>query len=240
MRLDKYLADAGIGTRSEVKAAIKKKLVSVNAEIINDPGMSVNDADTIYYKGNPVNKAVNRYYMMNKPAGCVCATKDREQTVLDYMQAEDARQVFPVGRLDKDTEGFLLLTDDGMFSHNLMSPRKHVDKTYYFQGEGILQENAVLQIAEGIDIGDDKPTKPAVLEIIDEDREKRSISGNLTIHEGRYHQVKRMLARMGVSITYLKRLSIGEVELDPDLKAGEYRMLTNEEVMLLSKGRNKS
>ena len=234
MRLDKFLADAGCGTRSEVKTTIRKKQVTVNGVIVTDPGAGVLQSDEICYKSALVNAAKPRYYMMNKQAGRVCATTDREKTVLDDMKECDRKNVFPVGRLDKDTEGLLFLTDDGMFTHNLTSPRKHVDKTYYFEGEGILHSDAIELIAEGIDIGDEKPTKPAKLEISDENKEKKTISGTLTICEGRYHQVKRMLMKMGVKIIYLKRLSIGGVTLDETLEKGTYRELTAEEIEVLS------
>ncbi len=229
MRLDKYLADAGIGTRSEVKTVIKKKLVSVNDQIITDPGITISDSDIICYKNEVIGAQKPRYIMMHKPSGCVCATKDREKTVLDYFPAKEQKNLFPVGRLDKDTEGLLFLTDDGMFAHNLTSPRKHVDKTYYFEGEGILDSDAEAKIKDGIDIGDDKPTLPATLVVLSKDIQKHFYTGELTISEGRYHQVKRMLAKMGVTVTYLKRLSIGGVVLDSELEKGAYRLLTEEE-----------
>lgn len=236
MRLDKFLADAGIGTRSEVKNAIRKKLVTVNAEVVTDPGMSVTDSDDICYRSEPVGAAKAQYIMMHKPAGCVCATKDAGKTVLDYFPEKDRKKLFPVGRLDKDTEGLLLLTDDGMFAHNLMSPRKHVKKTYYFEAEGVLVADAKEQIAEGIDIGDEKPTASATLEILSEEREAQRVTGHLTISEGRYHQVKRMIAKMGATVTYLKRLSIGSVMLDESLEKGQYRFLTKEEYDRLTSG----
>ena len=239
MRLDKFLADAGIGTRSEVKTAIRKKQVTVNTLVVTDPGVSVSDADTVCYKNTPIGAAKPRYYMMHKPSGCVSATKDNEMTVLDYFPESERKNLFPVGRLDKDTEGLLLLTDDGMFAHNLTSPRKHVDKTYYFEGEGVLAEDAAKQMAVGIDIGDEKPTKSARLEIEEILSSKHKVTGRLTISEGRYHQVKRMLAKMGVTITYLKRLSIGGVCLDERLEKGQYRELTPEEIKRLTEKRNK-
>ncbi len=238
MRLDKFLADAGIGTRSEVKTAIRKGLVTVNSLSVKDPGTAVGDRDVICFREQIIGKKQPKYFMLNKPAGCVSATKDEGRTVLDLLKPEDRRDVFPVGRLDKDTEGLLLITDDGMFAHNLTSPRKHVDKTYYFEGEGTLAFDAARQIATGIDIGDEKLTKPAVLEVLSSAPEAQYVSGKLTISEGRYHQVKRMLAKMGVTITYLKRLAIGEVSLDPTLSQGEYRRLTEEEITLLSNGRS--
>ncbi len=238
MRLDKFLADAGIGTRSEVKTAIRKKQVTLNGEIITDPGTGVSETDDITFQSQPVKASKPRYFMMNKQAGRVSATTDREKTVLDDLKECDRKNVFPVGRLDKDTEGLLLLTDDGIFAHNLTSPRKHVEKTYYFDGEGVLVPDAVNQIKQGIDIGDEKPTKPATLEIINENLKEQTVSGTLTISEGRYHQVKRMMMKMGVKITYLKRLSIGAVTLDETLQKGQYRELTPEEIDILTHGRD--
>lgn len=238
MRLDKFLADARIGTRSEVKNIIRKGHVTVNGIPVKDPGTAVSDKDSICCRDEIVFAQKPRYFMMNKPGGCVSATKDNDKTVLDYISPEERHDLFPVGRLDKDTEGLLLLTDDGAFAHNLTSPRKHVDKTYYFDGRGSLDPKAIQKIAEGIDIGDEKPTLPATLCITQSNSDTGMVSGTLTICEGRYHQVKRMLAAMGVTITYLKRLSIGAVSLDETLKKGSYRSLTQEEIDELSKGRN--
>lgn len=242
MRLDKFLADAGLGSRSILKQEIRKKNVTINDITVTDPGFSVNEKDVVCFKGKRILAAAPRYFMLNKPAGCVCATKDRDKTVLDYLRGEDTRTLFPVGRLDKDTEGLLLITDDGAFAHNMTSPRKHVNKTYYFEGEGHLVEDAPKRAEEGIDIGDEKLTKPAVLEIISRSTGKNgemSVTGKLTISEGRYHQVKRMMARLGVTITYLKRISIGGLLLDEALPKGQYRLLTEEELAMLSSGEEK-
>lgn len=239
MRLDKFLADAGMGTRSEVKNIIKKKQVSVNDKAVADPGMAVSESDRICIGEEQVLMKQPRYLMFHKPAGCISATTDREKTVLDYLGEKERCGLFPVGRLDKDTEGLLLLTDDGEFSHHLTSPRRHVNKTYYFEGEGILRADAQKEIAEGIDIGDEKPTLPAELIIQSEDRQQKKVTGQLTVAEGRYHQVKRMLAAEGVKITYLKRISIGGLKLDDSLPKGSWRSLSDEEVQLLMQGRNR-
>ncbi len=230
MRLDKFLADAGLGTRSEIKSAIRKKNVTVNETIICDPGYHITTEDHICFNHSPVRSGGAKYFMMHKPMGCVCANKDSGKTVFDLMKPEDAHRLFTVGRLDKDTEGLLFLTDDGAFAHQLTSPRKHVKKTYYFEGDGIFLPDAATQIEKGLDIGDDKPTAPAQLIVHMQDMLTERTSGELTIHEGRYHQVKRMLARVGVTVTYLKRLSIGSVRLDPALAPGQYRRLTEEEI----------
>lgn len=240
MRLDKFLADAGCGTRKEVKLAIKKKLVTVNDTYQTDPGVSVSKEDIVCYQGKTVKEKSPKYFMMNKPAGCVSATKDADRTVLFYVKDIDAKDLFPVGRLDKDTEGLLLLTDDGLFAHNLTSPKKDVSKVYYFEGEGILDNNAVEKVKDGLDIGDDKLTKPAFLEVTETDVVHKRVIGKITISEGRYHQVKRMLKVLGVTITYLKRIQIGPVKLDDNLEPGQYRKLSKEEYMLLSQGRSSS
>lgn len=239
MRLDKFLADAGIGTRSEVKSIIKKKQVSVNDKMVINPGMSVSESDSICVRGEQVFAKKPRYLMFHKPSGCISATTDREKTVLDYICEKERHGLFPVGRLDKDTEGLLLLTDDGEFSHHLTSPRRHVNKTYYFEGEGTLRADAQKEIANGIDIGDEKLTMPAKLIVQSEDKQQKKVTGQLTIAEGRYHQVKRMLAAEGVRITYLKRISIGGLKLDVSLPKGSWRSLTDEEVQLLMQGRNR-
>nr|MBQ8252306.1 rRNA pseudouridine synthase [Lachnospiraceae bacterium] len=240
MRLDKFLADAGIGTRSEVKTAIRKRFVSVNGTLAKDPGMAVCETDMVLYKDQPVNTAKTGYFLMNKPSGCVCANKDDSKTVFDLMSMQDRKGLFTVGRLDKDTEGLLLLTDDGAFAHALTSPRRHVNKTYYFEGEGCLVEQAVAKAEEGIDIGDDKLTEPAKLVILTASPESKTVTGELTISEGRFHQVKRMMKKLGVTITYLKRLSIGDLCLDPNLLPGQYRPMTEEELALLQPERKKT
>lgn len=225
MRLDKCLADAGIGTRSEVKKIIQKKQIQVNEVVVTDPGLHVTEQDQILFQGNSIFHSKNRYYMFHKPAGCVSATEDHEKTVLDYF--ENKKHLFPVGRLDKDTEGLLFITDDGAFCHALMSPKKHVPKTYYFVAKGQLVKDAKEQISQGIDIGDETKTLPGELEILSATDEK--VIGKLTIYEGRYHQVKRMISKLGATVIYLKRMSIGTILLDEALALGEYRELTDEE-----------
>ena len=172
--------------------------------------------------------------MFHKPAGCVSATEDAGRTVLDYFPEAERKHLILCGRLDKDTEGFLIVTNDGMFSHRLMSPRHHVDKTYYFEAEGLLAEDAKKQVLLGIDIGDEKPTLPAQLTVLKADQGKQTICGTIILQEGRYHQVKRMLLKLGVKVTYLKRTAIGSVLLDPSLAKGTYRALTKEEMKQLT------
>ena len=172
--------------------------------------------------------------MMHKPAGVVSATDDKkEKTVLDLLERPVRTGVFPVGRLDKDTEGLLLLTNDGEFSHRLLSPKKHVDKTYEAVIDGIVGDEDVILFSRGVDIGDDTLTLPAVLKILEVDREKLRSEIAITIQEGRYHQIKRMFQAVGKEVRYLKRIRMGSLILDPQLKKGEVRRLTEEEIARL-------
>ena len=237
MRLDKYLCETGFGTRSQVKDLLKKGQVMVNGEVVKKPELKINETtDQILCQGKKASYQKNIYLMLHKPAGVVSATEDsREKTVLDLVRPEDRKNgLFPVGRLDKDTEGLLLLTDDGELAHWLLSPKKHVDKTYYAKIDGQVTEEHVKQFREGLDIGDEKKTLPAVLTIL--------LSGpvseiEVTIHEGRFHQIKRMFEAVGCKVTYLKRLSMGSLVLDETLPPEEYRPLTESELEGLTKQR---
>ena len=237
MRLDKYLCETGFGTRSQVKDLLKKGQVMVNGEVVKKPELKINETtDQILCQGEKASYQKNIYLMLHKPAGVVSATEDnREKTVLDLVRPEDRKNgLFPVGRLDKDTEGLLLLTDDGELAHRLLSPKKHVDKTYYAKIDGQVTEEHVKQFREGLDIGDEKKTLPAVLTIL--------LSGpvseiEVTIHEGRFHQIKRMFEAVGCKVTYLKRLSMGSLVLDETLPPEEFRPLTEAELEGLTKQR---
>lgn len=235
IRLDKYLADMGCGTRSEVKRMIGKGMVLVNGEKIKKPETKVDEtADTVCCCGEKVGYCSYEYYMLNKPAGVVSATMDRkDKTVVDLIASRKRKDLFPVGRLDKDTEGLLLITNDGALSHRLLSPGKHVDKTYYAKIDGIVEEQDVLCFEQGIDIGDDKPTIPAKLHILSTDLHSGQSEIELTIQEGRFHQVKRMFESQGKQVRYLKRISMGCLSLDMALAPGEYRALTEEEITKL-------
>lgn len=236
MRLDKFLSNAGEGSRSQVKILIKKGQVSVNG-IKAKSGDDVIDENTdeIVCQGKKISLIKYRYFMLNKPAGVVSATEDNlDKTVLDCLTKEDARDMFPVGRLDKDTTGLMLLTNDGELSHNLLSPRKHVDKTYYVTCEKMVTEEQMEALRKGVDIGDDKITLPALAKL-----GKQSNELYLTIREGRFHQVKRMLQAVGNKVTALKRLGMGSLKLDDALKPGEYRPLTVEELQDLKSGSTK-
>ena len=238
IRIDKYLADCGIGTRSEVKKYIKAKQITVNGSLVLKPEEKVDETkDEICFKGQPITYEKYVYYLFHKPAGCVTAKQDNvHQTVMDYFP-EDIRvkDIAPVGRLDLDTEGLLLLTNDGPLTHHLLSPTHHIPKTYYAILDKEVPEDAIKKFKEGVDIGDDKPTLPAELVIkpvIEDEGGKYIYSAELTIHEGRFHQVKRMFEAVGCTVIYLKRLSMGSLTLG-DLPKGEYRKLANNEISKL-------
>ena len=232
MRLDKFLCETGFGTRSQVKELLKKGQVTVNGVAAKKPEQKIDEhKDQITCQGKTASYEKYVYYMLHKPAGVVSATEDkREKTVLDLLKSEDRRDgIFPVGRLDKDTEGFLLLTDDGDLAHRLLAPKKHVDKVYYAKIDGMVTEEDVKRFAEGIDIGaeEEEMTRPAKLDIMKSAEESEI---RLTIHEGKFHQVKRMFLAVGKEVTYLKRERMGTLCLDENLKPGEYRLLTEEEI----------
>ncbi len=232
IRLDKYLADMGIGTRSQVKDIVKKGKISVNGIVIKDSNLKVDSLkDKIYFEGNPIVYAEFEYYMLNKPAGVISASNDKKQkTVIDLIKDRKRDDLFPVGRLDKDTEGLLLITNDGELSHNLLSPKKHVDKTYYVELDKPLDSDKATQVCDGVYIEAGVKSMPAKLEYIDERRVY------LTIHEGKFHQVKKMFHAVGCEVTYLKRITMGSLKLDEALKTGEYRPLTLDELEALKKG----
>ncbi len=229
IRLDKYLADMGKGTRSEVKKAIGKGLVRVNNEIVKKPETKLDtDSDHVLFDGVLVGYAQYEYYMLNKPAGVISATEDkREKTVIDLITEKKRKDLFPVGRLDRDTEGLLLISNDGELAHRLLSPSKHVDKVYYAKIDGKVTIEDVEAFQQGVDIGEEKLTRPAKLRIL-----KSGIQSEieLTICEGKFHQVKRMFQAVGKEVVYLKRLQMGTLILDESLKPGEYRELTEQEI----------
>ena len=233
MRLDKFLSQTGKFTRAEAKKVIKAKRVRLNGEVVKDGKIKINeDSDKIFLDGELL--ALNNtkiYYMLNKPAGVVSATEDKnDSTVLDLIDEKQRKDLFPVGRLDKDTEGLLLITNDGELAHQLLSPKKHVDKVYFARIDGKVTEEDVRRFAEGLEIGEEKPTLPAHLEIL----KREEISEiRLTIREGKFHQVKRMFHAVGKEVIYLKRLQMGSLVLDPRLALGEYRELTGQELEAL-------
>ena len=229
MRLDKYLCDMNIGSRSQVKQYFRKGCVDVNGDIIKKPELHIDETkDIISVNGKTIAYKKNIYYMLNKPAGVVTAVKDsRDRTVMDLFDASISKGLFPVGRLDKDTEGLLLVMNDGELAHILTSPTKHIDKTYYAKINGRVKNEHIELFEEGLDIGEKKLTKPAVLNILKSD----DISEiELTITEGKFHQVKRMFKAIGMEVIYLKRISMGKLKLDDTLMLGDYRELTAQEI----------
>lgn len=229
VRLDKFLCDMELGTRSEVKAFLKKGFVTVDGIIQKSPDFKIDpDTHEIAFQGKVLTYQEFYYYMLHKPAGVITATEDKVQKTVMSFLGEDARKdLFPVGRLDKDTEGLLVLTNDGELSHALLSPRKHVPKTYFVEVPEKLDLGQIEALEQGVDIGDDKKTLPAKVEILDDTHI------HLTICEGRYHQVKRMLQAVGSEVLYLKRVSFGALTLDESLEKGSYRALTEEEITAL-------
>lgn len=231
MRIDKYLADNSIGTRKEIKGIIKAGRICVNGVTAIDPGMHiVPGKDIITMDERVIEYERFHYYMLNKPAGTVSSTREGASvTVVELLADENVKNLSPVGRLDKDTEGLLLLTDDGALLHDLISPSKHVEKEYLVQTEKPVSEADIKKLEEGVDIGDDSPTLPA--------RAYEAEDGlHLIITEGRFHQVKRMLEAVDNRVIFLKRLRMGGLCLDGSLKPGEYRRLTDEELALLGHG----
>ena len=231
MRLDKYLAQMSMGTRSEVKKFIKSGRVFVNGAPASGPEQKVTEEDDVELDGEKVSYERYVYYMLNKPQGVVSATKDNTcRTVLSLITDSTKKDLFPVGRLDKDTEGLLLVTNDGELAHRLLSPKKHVDKCYFTRVTGQIHEEDIHRFKEGLDIGDEKKTLPADLEILSSGEISEA---KVTICEGRYHQVKRMFEAIGCKVIYLKRLSMGSLTLDPALEKGAFRKLTEEEIAAL-------
>ena len=231
MRLDKYLADMNAGTRSELKRDIRKGLVTVSGSVVKDPGRNVEPlTDTVCYRGRKIEYETYVYYMLNKPAGLISATEDkRMKTVIDLLPEERRRDLFPVGRLDRDTEGLLLITNDGELAHRLLSPKRHVDKKYYARIRSAVTREDVLAFARGISL-EDFTCMPADLTIIKSD-EISEIT--VIIREGKFHQIKRMFEAVGKEVVYLKRLEMGSLILDEELAPGEFRRLTEEELRSL-------
>ena len=231
MRLDKYLAEMGVGTRQEVKKQIRQGKAAVNGTVVKAADTKIDEtSDDVTICGRNISYVSYEYYMLNKPAGVVSATEDRrDTTVIDLIKEKKRKDLFPVGRLDKDTEGLLLITNDGDLAHRLLAPKKHVDKVYYAKIDGMVTEEDVKRFAEGIDIGaeEEEMTRPAKLDIMKSAEESEI---RLTIHEGKFHQVKRMFLAVGKEVTYLKRERMGPLCLDENLKPGEYRLLTEEEI----------
>ncbi|ABY93089.1 pseudouridine synthase [Thermoanaerobacter sp. X514] len=235
MRIDKLLSNIGIGTRKEVKKFIKEGLVLVNGNTVKDAGLIINtETDEILFDGKKIYYKEFIYIMMNKPEGVISATYDPiEKTVIDLLPQElKARNPFPVGRLDKDTEGLLLITNDGDLAHKLLSPKKNVIKKYYAKILGFVNESDIKAFNEGIVLEDGYKTLPANLEILSSSDVSKVY---VYIREGKYHQIKRMFESVGKKVIYLKRLAMGNLTLDENLKPGEWRELSEEELSFLKK-----
>ena len=231
MRLDKYLNDCMALGRSTARNDIRNGAVSVNGTVIIKPETAVTPGkDIVCYKDSELRYHEYRYYMMNKPAGLVSArTDNRSKTIIDLMPENLRDKIAPIGRLDKDTEGLIIITDDGNLTHDLISPSKHVFKKYYCELENDISDEDMHRLENGLDIGDDMITLPAKAEYIGDSKNKIYLS----ICEGRFHQVKRMLFAVDNEVTYLKRVSIGKLALDHSLGTGEFRMLRDDELLLL-------
>lgn len=236
MRLDKFLCEMNIGTRSQVKIYIKQGMVTVNGAPAKKAEDKIDEnKDVVCFRGEALSFQEFQYFMLNKPAGVVSATQDNTaKTVIELLPTNAKKDLFPVGRLDKDTEGLLLITNDGDLAHKLLSPKKHVDKTYLVGIEKPLSNSDITNLEQGVDIGEDKLTLPAKVQVIE------NTQIHLTIHEGKFHQVKRMLQAVNNQVLTLKRISFGPLELDTSLASGECRELTPEEVTLLYEKTNDS
>ena len=254
MRLDKFLSGIGAGTRTEIKKAVKAGLVTVDGAVAKDPGMQVSEDSAVTFRGEPVVYEEFVYYMMNKPAGVISASDDsREETVVDLIAEQKRKDLFPAGRLDRDTEGLLLITNDGGLAHRLLSPKHHVDKKYYAVVSGAVTDEDVQAFEDGLVLTDGLECLPAKLEILraaDDDEEVSSDESSpdesahedevlvtseieVVIQEGKFHQIKRMFAARGMEVLYLKRLTMGPLILDDTLEPGEYRRLTEKELQSL-------
>ena len=233
MRVDKLLSNVGVASRAELKKYCKQGLISVNGKVINNPGIQLDsENDEVIFNGEKIVYREFIYIMLNKPDGYISATFDKhDPIVLDLIDSSYlVFEPFPVGRLDKDTEGLLVLTNDGQLSHRVLSPKKHVPKTYYAKIQGKVTEEDILAFEKGVILDDGYETMPSQLKILKSD----DISEiELIIHEGKFHQVKRMFESVDKKVVYLKRISMGKLKLDESLELGEYRELTEEEVKLI-------
>ena len=235
VRLDKMLADLGLGTRSQIKDMARRGRIQVNGVTEKKADVKVNpETDQVTVDNALVSYARFEYYMLNKPAGVVSATEDkRYATVLDLIAAKTRRDLFPVGRLDKDTQGLLLITNDGELAHELLSPKKHVDKLYYARIDGVVTQSHVEAFRAGLFVDETFRAMPANLTILSVNETERMSEIELTVREGKFHQVKRMFEACNMRVTFLKRLRMGALLLDTTLKPGEYRMLTKDEIQRL-------
>lgn len=234
IRLDKFLVEMGIGTRSQMKELAKRGRITVDGMVEKKTDRKINPFQAkVCVDGQEIPYAAYEYYMLNKPQGVLSATEDCcHETVVDLIKDRKREDLFPVGRLDLDTEGLLLITNDGDLCHRLLSPKNHVDKVYFATVEGDLPKDAVVRFADGLLLSDGTQTMPSVLEILNQNKGCCDI--HLTIREGKFHQVKRMFETLGCHVVYLKRLSMGSLSLDKSLMPGQYRPLTEAELQRLA------
>ena len=232
MRIDKYLANMNVGSRKGVHVLIKKGIITVNGDVVKTPKQQVKESDEVLLDGQEVNYQKYHYFLMNKPKGVLSATEDRSQrTVISLLKPQDQYQgITPVGRLDKDTTGLLLLTNDGQLNHELLAPNKHVDKIYRAKIAGVADEDTVKTFASGMTLGDGTKLKPAKLTVLKQDAEHDSSEIEIKIREGKYHQIKRMFGAVGMKVVELERISMGNLKLPEDLKRGNYIELSLDEV----------
>lgn len=233
MRIDKYLANMNVGSRKEVHQLIKKGIVAVNGTTVKTPKQQVKESDQVTVNGDAVAYQKYHYFLLNKPKGVLSATEDRSQpTVISILAPQDRYQgIVPVGRLDKDTTGLLLLTNDGQLNHELLAPGKHVDKVYRAEIAGVANEETVKTFASGMTLGDGTKLQPAELKILSQDEEHDRSTTEIKICEGKYHQIKRMFGAVGMKVVELERISMGKLTLPANLKRGEYLELKLEDII---------
>jgi 16S rRNA pseudouridine516 synthase len=231
-RLDKVLSNLGFGSRTDVKRVIHQGRVKVNALLVKDPSVKVLLSDEIECEGEMIPRRENYYFMMNKAPDCITATEDpREKTVMDYLRGRHRMMsLFPVGRLDRETEGLLIFTTDGAFAHHYTSPKHLIDKVYFAEIQGVLSQEDVLAFEAGVVLEDGYKCLPSKLEILNSSEISRA---QITIREGKYRQIRRMFVMLGKEVIYLRREKMGAISLDPALGVGSYRELTEEEIVSL-------
>ena len=240
MRLDKYLSDMGIASRSDLKKDIRKGLVFVNGEMIRDAGFTVNSDSRILYKGEEITYEEYSYYMMNKPVGVLSSNEERKQkTVLDLFSDCHRKDLFPVGRLDKDAEGLLLIMNDGKLAHTLLSPKNHIEKKYYVEIPASLKDEDLEPLRHGIQYDTDLVAEPAQVQLLSANPDKSAVE--IIITEGKFHQIKKMFLALSENyvVTKLKRISMGALRLDESLSPGEYRKLSPGEIETLKESMKK-
>ena len=233
MRIDKYLANMNVGSRKEVHLLIKKGIVAVNGVTVKTPKQQVKESDQVTVNGDAVAYQKYHYFLLNKPKGVLSATEDRSQpTVISILAPQDRYQgIVPVGRLDKDTTGLLLLTNDGQLNHELLAPGKHVDKVYRAEIAGVANDATVKTFASGMTLGDGTKLQPAELKILSQDEEHDRSTTEIKICEGKYHQIKRMFGAVGMKVVELERILMGKLTLPANLKRGEYLELKLEDII---------